>query len=147
MIDLPKRILVPTDFSELSQTAARYGAKLALGLHAALHLLYVVVDPLPGGWAADTGQLPGLLDRMAEQAREKLDLLLGADEKAALQVKASVGTGQPADEIVDYAKTNGIELIVMGTHGRGGIEKMWLGSVTEKVLRKVHCPVLVLRQG
>ncbi len=57
------------------------------------------------------------------------------------------GSVSPADQIVDYAEKNDVDLIVMGTHGRGGLEKMWLGSVTEKVLRKAHCPVLVVRQS
>ena len=150
MIDTAKHILVPTDFSKLSDAAAAYAAKLAIALQASLHIQHVVVDPLASGWAVDVAQLPGLLERTAAEARERLDTklktVLTDEERAALSVvESSVGTGQPADEIVEYADTHGIDLIVMGTHGRGGVEKMWLGSVTEKVLRKAHCPVLALR--
>ena len=103
-----------------------------------------------GGWAVDTAQLPGLLERTADEARDKLDeklkSVLTDTERAALNVvESAVGTGQPADEIVEYADNNAVDLIVIGTHGRGGVERMWLGSVTEKVLRRAHCPVLVLR--
>ena len=152
MIDTAKHILVPTDFSKLSDAAAAYAAKLAIALQASLHIQHVVVDPLASGWAVDVAQLPGLLERTAAEARERLDTklktVLTDEERAALSVvESSVGTGQPADEIVEYADTHGIDLIVMGTHGRGGVEKMWLGSVTEKVLRKAHCPVLALRES
>ncbi len=152
MINTAQHILVPTDFSELSDAAAAYAAKLAIVLQASLHVQHVVVDPLAGGWAVDTAQLPGLLERTAAEAREKLDrklkTILTDEERAALNVVASsVGIGQPADEIVEYADNHSIDLIVMGTHGRGGVERMWLGSVTEKVLRKAHCPVLALRNS
>ncbi len=152
MINTAKHILVPTDFSKLSDAAAAYAAKLAIALRASLHIQHVVVDPLAGGWAADVAQLPGLLERTAAEAREKLDTklktILTDEERGALNVvEPAVGTGQAADEIVEYADTHGLDLIVMGTHGRGGVEKMWLGSVTEKVLRKAHCPVLALRES
>ncbi len=151
MIDTAKNILVPTDFSELSNVAAVYAAKLAVALKATLHIQHVVADPLSGGWATDVGQLPVVLERIANEAREKLDKtlsrILSAQERAALgNVESSVGTGSPADEIMQYADNHNIDLIVMGTHGQGGVEKMWLGSVTEKVLRKVHCPVLAVRR-
>jgi nucleotide-binding universal stress UspA family protein len=88
---------------------------------------------------------------MAREAREKLDTklqtVLTDEERAVLTVETAVGMGRPADEIIEYADNHGIDLIVMGTHGRGGVEKMWLGSVTEKVLRKARCPVLVLHGG
>ena len=151
MIDTAKHILVPTDFSELSNAAAAYAAKLAIALKASLHIQHVLVDPISGEWAVDAARLPHVLDETAEKAREKLDAklkkVLTVDERAALTVETAVGTGHPPDEILEYADSHGIDLIVMGTHGRGGVERMWLGSVTEKVLRKAHCPVLALRNG
>ena len=71
---------------------------------------------------------------------------LTAEKKERLNLTSYVGFGAPANQIVEYAEKNDIDLIVMGTHGRSGLEKMWLGSVTEKVLRQAHCPVLVVRQ-
>ena len=79
---------------------------------------------------------------LTKEAREKLEGLL-TDRQ--LSHTSYVGFGPPADQIVDYAGTHDIALIVMGTHGRTGVERMWLGSVTEKVLRKAHCPVLAVR--
>ena len=102
----------------------------------------------------DSGQLaagvrlPAIRD-LARSLRVNRDTVALAYEELVRTgvVESSVGTGQPADAIVEYADTHDIDLIVMGTHGRGGVEKMWLGSVTEKVLRKAHCPVLALRDG
>ena len=87
------------------------------------------------------------LDDAEKEGKEKLSALLTAQEREQLDLTSYVGFGAPADQIVEYAEKNNIDLIVMGTHGRSGIEKMWLGSVTEKVLRHAHCPVLVVRQG
>jgi nucleotide-binding universal stress UspA family protein len=124
MANAVTHILAPTDFGDVSNA---------------------------GGWAVETTQLPALLERMAREAREKLDTklqtVLTDEERAVLTVETAVGMGRPADEIIEYADNHGIDLIVMGTHGRGGVEKMWLGSVTEKVLRKARCPVLVLHGG
>ena len=100
---------------------------------------------MAGGWGVDSGDMAFTLERMEQESRESLDKLLTAEERATLHLESHVGFGSPADQIVDYAEKQGIDLIVMGTHGRGGLEKMWLGSVTEKVLRKAHCPVLVVR--
>ncbi len=144
-MNIPKNILAPTDFSEISTAAVEYAAKLAATMHASLHLQHTMADPVAGGWAVESGRMAFTLDELAQQGSEKLDKLLTADERATLKLESHVGFGSPADQIVDYAEEHAIDLIVMGTHGRGGLEKMWLGSVTEKVLRKAHCPVLVVR--
>ncbi len=70
----------------------------------------------------------------------------GGIQRGYAWLTSYVGFGPPADQITEYASKNAIDLIVMGTHGRSGLEKMWLGSVTEKVLRHAGCPVLVVRQ-
>jgi nucleotide-binding universal stress UspA family protein len=151
MANAVTHILAPTDFGDVSNAAASYAARLAIALGVPLTIQHVVLDPLAGGWAVETTQLPALLERMTREAREKLDTklqtVLTDEERAVLTVETAVGMGRPADEIIEYADNHGIDLIVMGTHGRGGVEKMWLGSVTEKVLRKARCPVLVLHGG
>ncbi len=145
MMTTPKNILAPTDFSDVSNEATAYAAHLAMALKATLHVQHVIVHPLQGGWGVEVANLPRMLERAEEDAREKLNLLLTDGEKKDLQIHMAVDTGSPYAKIVEYAKRHGIDLIVIGTQGRGGVEKMWVGSVTEKVLRKAHCPVLAIR--
>ncbi len=144
-MNAPNNILAPTDFSEISNASVDYAAKLAAAMNASLHLQHTVPDPVAGSWAVESGGMVFTLKQLEQQGSEKLDKLLTAEERATLKLESHVGFGSPVDQIVDYAEKHAIDLIVMGTHGRGGLEKMWLGSVTEKVLRKAQCPVLVVR--
>ena len=147
MINIPKNILAPTDFSEVSSVAVAYAAKLANAMGASLHLHHAAPDPQAGDWAVESAGMGHTLDQAAGADQEKLDTLLTADDRVNLTVESHVAFGPPADRIIDYATEHDVDLIVMGTHGRGGIEKMWLGSVTEKVLRQADCPVLVVRHS
>ncbi len=146
MADIPKNILAPTDFSSVSNSAVVYAGKLAVATGARLHLHHVVLDVLKGKGMGDTPGFGRALDGAEKEGKAKLDGLLNEDARAKLSLTSYVGFGKPADQITEYAAKNGIDLIVMGTHGRSGLEKMWLGSVTEKVLRQAGCPVLVVRQ-
>ena len=94
----------------------------------------------------ETPHLGHALDDAEKEGKAKLDELLHQDERARLSLTSYIGFGAPADEITEYAAKNSIDLIVMGTHGRSGLEKMWLGSVTEKVFRQAGYPVLVVRE-
>ncbi len=140
----PRNILAPTDFSDVSNAATAYAAHLAMALKASLHVQHVIPVDTHGS-ALDTAQVPRLLELEERKAREELNQLLTEGEREGLQIHTVVDSGAPYDVIVEYAKQHDIDLIVMGTHGRGGVEKMWLGSVTDKVLRKAHCPVLAMR--
>ncbi len=146
MADIPKNILAPTDFSDVSNATAAYAAKLAVATGARLHLHNVVADALGGKTVVERPHLGHALDDAEKEGKAKLDALLSENEKASLSLTSYVGFGPPADQITEYAAKNGIDLIVMGTHGRSGLEKMWLGSVTEKVLRQATCPVLVVKR-
>ena len=138
-METPRNILAPTDFSEMSNGSAAYAAKLAIAMNSRLHLHHVVHE-------LDTAHPLRALDDAEKEGKEKLAAILTAEKKERLNLTSYVGFGAPANQIVEYAEKNDIDLIVMGTHGRSGLEKMWLGSVTEKVLRQAHCPVLVVRQ-
>ncbi len=146
MADIPKNILAPTDFSDVSNSAAAYAGKLAVATGARLHLHHVVPDPVAGKTVIETPHFGHALEDAEKKGKAKLEALLDEDERAKLSLTSYVGLGPPADQITEYAAKNGIDLIVMGTHGRSGFEKMWLGSVTEKVLRQASCPVLVVRR-
>jgi len=143
MISL-KNILVPTDFSEQSAKAVRYGAELAAKFDAQLHVLHAV-DTTPIMYGETGAYLPqeATADIVAASVR-RLDGL-EIESAGNLQVKRTVAEGHPFVEIVRYGKENEIDLIVIGTHGRGAIAHLLLGSVAERVVRKASCPVLVVR--
>lgn len=143
-----RRILVPVDFSEYGQHAMRYGCELARQFSSELHLLHVVEDIYPmvpeAGLLipAQTDFLTGLRES-AEKALGQLpppDLANGIDT-----VVRQISSGRPFLEIVRYADENRINLIVIGTHGRSGLEHILMGSVAERIVRKAPCPVLTVR--
>lgn len=142
----PRQILVPTDFSDESNAAKVYATMLAESFGATLHVLHVIQDPLAMGWGVDTAYLPQLLERTELNVRERLDEVVTADDRQNVGARVAVETGSPVTKIVEYAEKNGIDLIVMGTHGRGAMERMWVGSVTQGVLQRAACPVVSVQQ-
>lgn len=145
MADMPKNILAPTDFSNVSNSAAAYAGKLAAATGARLHLHHVMPDARAGRTVIETPHYGHALDDAEKAGTEKLTEVLSESEREELSLTSHVGFGPPAEQIAEYAAKHDIDLIVMGTHGRSGFEKMWLGSVTEKVLRQAGCPVLVVK--
>jgi nucleotide-binding universal stress UspA family protein len=140
-----RKILVPTDFSDCSEAALEYGRHLAQAFGASLHLLHVVQDPYTQPWAAEAFPAPlgDLLVQWEEQARKRMLDALPEGERARTTIVTQIGS--PFFEIVRYAQDEKMDLIVLGTHGRGPIGHMLLGSVAEKVVRKAPCPVLTVR--
>ena len=143
-----KRILVPTDFSEPSQDALAYAKGLANAFGSSLHVLHVLEDLAAHAWTTEVyvAALPGVHEEMERQATERLGELLSEEEKRKYDAKLVLRTGSAFVEVVRHAREEGIDLIVMGTHGRGAIAHMLLGSVAERVVRKAPCPVLTVRQ-
>lgn len=139
----PKEILVPTDFSERSTEALAYAQVLGAPFEATIHVLHVVQDPRAEAWSIEaTGMnLGGLLETWQADAERRFDELTFAD----LRHECTTKIGRPYQEIIRYAEENDVNLIVMGTHGRGAIEHMLLGSVAEKVVRTAPCPVMTVR--
>jgi len=144
-----KTVLVPTDFSDASEAALAYGKGLAEAFGASLHLVHVMEDLLAHAWAAEVyvASAPNLREEIERESRVRLETMLPAAERERLRAQVALLAGNPFIEIIRYAKTNDIDLIVMGTHGRGPIAHMLLGSVAEKVVRKSPCPVLTVRDG
>jgi len=143
-----QRILFPTDFSELAQAALEYARELAQAFTAELHCLHVVDDAYQywtamGPESIPVGPPPENLQEIARTRMEqfKKEHLGGLARDAVTTVRL----GRPFSEIITYARENNICLIVMGTHGRGAIAHMLLGSTTEKVVRKAPCAVLTVR--
>jgi nucleotide-binding universal stress UspA family protein len=143
-----KHILLPTDFSEPSAVAARYAKALAETFRASLHLLHVL-DESYLTWAASDGlaapMAANVRDDAEKFAQNQLQKLLTEAERELYRAVAVLRIGSPFVEIVRYAREENIDLIVMGTHGRGLIAHLLLGSVAERVVRKAPCPVLTVR--
>jgi nucleotide-binding universal stress UspA family protein len=143
-----KHILVATDFSEPSDAALAYGRALARTFGATLHVVHVVdnVPTLVYGAEAYAVSMPELQQEIEGSARTQLADLLVDNDQPPLPVRAVVLTSSaPAAAIVDYAKGERIDLIVAGTHGRGGVAHLLMGSVAERVVRTAPCPVLTVR--
>jgi len=138
-----KKILVPTDFSEHSHKALLYGAELASKFGAELHLLHAV-ERVPVAYGEGAYFPPETEAELEAAAASQLEELK-ASAANGVKVVRKVEHGHPFVETVRYAKENDIGLIVLGTHGRGAIAHMLLGSVAEKVVRKAPCPVLTVR--
>ncbi|HVB37840.1 MAG TPA: universal stress protein [Vicinamibacterales bacterium] len=141
-----ERILVPVDFSETSDVALKYGRALAENFHASLRLLHVLENPLLQNVASEVYvPPPNFYEDWEKAVRQKLDGLLSAADRQALDATCEVRQGSPFAEIINYACGENIDLIVMGTHGRGAVGHLLLGSVAERVVRKAPCPVLTVR--
>ena len=138
MINL-NRVLIPHDFSETSQAAVKYGVEFARKFGARLYVLHVG-ERLQAEMAME---FPLGLD--AEAAiRERMLRVLTPLEHTELKPEFAVAVGTPATEIVRYAKEQKIDMIVMGTHGRGLVAHAVLGSVAEKVVRHAPCAVMTV---
>jgi nucleotide-binding universal stress UspA family protein len=133
-------ILHPTDGSEASMAAADHAIGLAAENRAALRFLYVVdVSSLA---ADDFGGV--LLENLERYGRTALEDLTERAEAAGVDAVTAVETGVPHREILADAEESGADLIVMGTHGRTGLDRFLLGSVSERVVRTAGVPVLVV---
>ncbi len=141
-----KKIFVPIDGSDCSRQALNLAASLAQEQQAAL-LICTVLEPTKPGYAMAFGtpeMIGGLYDNLRAEAKK---LVENAAASVAGQVRADsiVREGPPADEIVAGAASSEADLIVMGSHGRSGLSRMFLGSVAEGVLRTATAPVLIVR--
>lgn len=142
-----RTILLATDFSDASEAALGYARTIAATFGASLHVLHVLEDLAAHAWTTEVyvAALPGVHEEMERQARERLDALLTPEERQRQDVTLALRSGSPFVEVVRYAREAGADMIVLGTHGRGAIAHMLLGSVAERVVRKAHCPVLTVR--
>jgi universal stress protein A len=142
-----RTILVPTDFSRHSEAALRYACGLAERMGSALHLLHVLTEVMPVGPDPMLAPvLPPEYFRETEAAsREALANVLDPAWGKPSAVEMCVRWGSPVDVIVDHAATQGVDLIVIATHGRTGLSHVLLGSVAERIIRESPCPVLTIR--
>lgn len=140
------RILVPTDGSEEARKAVDHAIDLAAMASATVHALFVIESrfaTLPSDSMQQVTE-----QREWRQYGEGITEEVVADaERRGVSGVATVGQGKAHREIVKYADENDIDLIVMGTHGRDGVQDVILGNVTERVVRTSNVPVLTIRRG
>ena len=142
-----ERILCPIGFSEFSARAYDYAQSLAWHYQAKLFLNHVVDFGLPPyEYYAPAVDLNEVFRKTCADARYQLLESAKSLTKNGVQPECFVQEGAVTDAILSFAETQGVDLIVMGTHGRKGFDRVTLGSVAEKVLRKACCPVLVVRK-
>lgn len=140
-----KRIMIATDFSTQARHALDYAVELSARLNAPLLMVsafQIPMYPLPeGAFVAGGPAIAEILDRVSGDLAAEKKLAI---EKGAHEVESLVVEGAPANEIVRVAKEHHVDLIVIGSHGRGGLSRAILGSVADRVMRTAHCPVMVV---
>ena len=137
-------ILCPIDLSDFSKPALAHAAALSRWYQAEVTVLHVFAAVMP---PATLGTCPGWMLQVPEardQITNELQSMLEPFTTAGVALNLHTAEGNPASEIIRHASELHADLVVMGTHGRGGFDRFALGSVTEKVLRKAPCPVLTL---
>jgi nucleotide-binding universal stress UspA family protein len=141
-----QRILVPTDFSESARHALTYGLSFAREYRAELLLLHVV-EVVPVGYASDLFPAPmaAVFQEVSTYARAELAKLAEVVRERGVAGRELVLQGKPSAEIVRAARAEVVDMIVLGTHGKGMLDKALFGSTTERVVRGAPCPVLTCR--
>lgn len=141
-----KNVLVGTDYSDAAEVAMNYGRELARTYHAALHVIHVV-DDIRWRYALDAAPVlaDGAQESLEEAARAQMTKILTDDDRRALRATPVIESAvSVAEAIVDYARRANIDIIVAGTKGRGGVPRLLLGSVAERLVRMAPCPVLTV---
>jgi nucleotide-binding universal stress UspA family protein len=154
MIQNVKKILAPIDFSDFSMEGMHGAKELAadVGAGAEIHLVHVVVPhfhiiPLPLATSGDQSFEQTRESAMTQQAEEELARIKKDEFGNSPKVTTAVLNGSPVKMLIEYAEQNSINLIVLSTHGRSGVDRVMIGSVAEKLVRLAHCSVLVLRRA
>jgi len=137
-------ILVPTDGSASSEGAVEHAIELAKQYDATLHTLYVVDT---GAYSAMEVGSDVVVEALREEGKQAVNRVAEEAESEGIQVNTAVETGIAHRSIVDYVENEGIDLVVMGTHGRTGVGRFLLGSVAEKVVRTADVPVMTVRSA
>ena len=142
----PERIVVPVDFSEHSDLALASAAELARRTGAALSVLHVVPEmSYPDPYFADAAALRSMAKAAQEEVPQALarnvDRVVGDDVSADTHMRV----GSPAATVAEFAEEEGADMVVVASHGRTGVKRMFLGSVAEGIVRRAPCPVLTLK--
>ncbi|NOR48747.1 MAG: universal stress protein [Methanosarcinaceae archaeon] len=142
--ELYQRILIATDGSEPNKKAVSYGVELARLSGAKVNVAYVVDTaafasvPMDAGWEM-------MYELLQKEGNEAIQQIVDDAKASGIDIEGSLLEGHPSHEIIEFAQNNEIDVIVLGTLGKGGLDRFLLGSVAEKVTRNSKVPVLVVR--
>ena len=139
-----RRILIATDFAESAEHALDYATELARTQAAELVLLHVYVE-LPPYPEVASAQVAAIYEEQRRWVETALEERARRARGAGLLARPLVRTGSPAGVIARTAEEEGADMVVVGTHGRSGLDRLLLGSVAERVVRLAPCPVLVVK--
>ena len=141
-----KGILFPTDFSEGSSQALQYAVDLTKKYGAKLYVVHVIYDIAKAtGWYVPHVSMDQMYKEIQEGAKKELEKF-GVEALGEVKnIERTVLTGVPHEELMNFAKKNKIDLIIMGTHGRKGIDRILFGSTAAQIVRFAPCPVLTVR--
>ncbi len=136
-----RKILCPIDFSDASRKALHHARKMAAHFNAGIYMLHVIQEPFLQDLYGSS--LPNAADFQEETEQRAREIMrsMAAEEKDGLDIEVVVANGHPAREIIQFADTNGVDLIFMAHTGHTKLPDRILGSVTEHVVRAGHCPV------
>jgi nucleotide-binding universal stress UspA family protein len=138
-----EKIVVPIDFTKSTNKLVEYAFYMAKSLTAVIDFVHVVAD-YPGDAMIGSPYAQEYQDKVFAASKDKMALLVENSQEVCPGCDGEVFYGDPVDRIVEFAETKKADLIVMSTHGAKGLEKILLGSVAEHVLKKAHCPVLIM---
>ncbi len=141
-----KKILFATDFSEGSSHALPYAVDMAKNYGAKLYFVHVVYDVAKtAGWYVPHVSIDEIYSDIERSAKAELEKTFIDEMRGLRDIERVVLKGIPYEEVTKFAGDNNIDLIVLGTHGRKGIDRMLFGSTAEQVVRNAPCPVLSVR--
>ncbi len=138
-----EKIVVPVDLMGGTEKLVSYAKYMAEKFNAVINFVYIVAD-YPGDAMVGSPFAQEYKDKVILVSQEKMEDLVQESQEKCPGCTGQVIYGDPVEEIVAFAKTNDADLIIIGTHGAKGLEKILLGSVAERVLKRAHCPVLVM---
>jgi nucleotide-binding universal stress UspA family protein len=139
-----QKILIPTDGSDYSMRAAEYGISIAKMLDAQIMVVYVIDEVVLDQFSKVT-ERENVEQELKQDGQRYIKYILGLAEKEGVKDGSLLAKGTPFEQIVNLAKELNMDLIVMGTYGRKGAEKVLIGSVAERVIEYSPCPVLVIK--
>ena len=141
-----KSILLPIDFSDTSELLAEYAMTFVKGFGAKLYILHVVegLEDLPG-LSVPHISLDKVMEEVFSAAKKELEYFSKIHFSDDVKSESSIVKGVPYDEILKFIDKNRIDMIIMGTHGRSGLDYLFFGSTADKVLRRAKCPVLTVK--
>ena len=148
LMETPKRVLIPFDFSDYAKKSLQYAANFAKIFNSVVDLLYIVdVDVHPALYAWGMRSVLEIIPDLEKKANNDFKKLLKQKDLAQLKINTCIKEGKPHREIIKYAADHNHDLIIIATHALAGIDRLLLSSVTEKVIRAAPCTVLTLKMA